>query len=136
MINGKQIQRIHTLLRACNLQAQKKSIVYASCEGRSESTKDLTFDEANLLINYLQAEANKYDGANQMRRKIMAICHNLKWENSDGSVNLETLNKWCLNHSYLKKELQEYTYNELPKLVSQVQRIYSQTFKKATNDSL
>lgn len=131
--NNKQIQRIHTLLRACNMQAQKQNLVAGFSNGRCESTKDLTFAEAAQLINYLQQEANKNDAANRMRRKIIAICHSLKWENTNGSVNIETLNKWCLKHSYLKKKLQEYTCAELPKLVSQVQKIYVQALKKQSN---
>lgn len=130
-IDNNQIKRIHFLLRACNLQAQKQNLVAGFSKGRCESTKELSFEEASQLIHYLQAEANKDDGANRMRRKILAVCHNLKWENPDGSVNMQTLNQWCLNYSYLRKELKEYTHAELPKLVSQVQKIYSQTLKKA-----
>lgn len=141
-INNNQIKRIHFLLRASGLQAQKQSLVVGFSKGRCESTKNLSFEEARQLINYLQAEANSSPvgggrevAANRMRRKILSYCHNMKWENADGSVNMEALDKWCLHYSYLRKKLQEYTYKELPKLVSQVQKVYASKVKDVSNKS-
>lgn len=121
------------LLKSTGLDAQKAILVSSFTKFRTESTKEMTFAEADDMIRYLQGEANKDDGSNQMRRKILSVCHNLNWKKADGKVDLDVLDQWCLNHSYLKKRLMEYTYKELPKLVTQVQSMYSSMLKKSSS---
>lgn len=39
-------------------------------------------------------------------------------------VDMDHVNAWCIKHGYLKKKLDNYTYSELPKLVSQFEEVY------------
>lgn len=129
-INTNQITIIHTLLTKAGLMAQKKSLVAGVSNGRTESTKELTMDEAIALINYLKQQNTDDLKADQMRKKILSMAHRLRWEKEDGSVDVDAVNTWCMNKSYAKKPLNEYTYKELPKLVTQFQQVYSSLIKQ------
>lgn len=130
------IKAIYGLLGKTALTSQKPALCFSFSNGRTESVSDLKVFEANELIRYLTDELNKAnnqqdESANQMRRKILSMCHRMLWETEEGKVDFERLNKWCAEKSYLKKELNKYTYQELPKLVSQFTSVY----KHAVNRS-
>lgn len=125
-----QIKRISTMLSLLNLNEQKDLLVSSFTQGRTISRKEMTYHEASLMITFLQNEVAKDQAsANQMRRKIIAKAHNMGWETTPGKVDIERLNAWCRTSSYLKKELNEYTYAELPKLVSQFDNVYKSYLK-------
>jgi hypothetical protein len=129
------IKAIYGLLGKTGLTAQKNAIVYGFSNGRTESVKELTVHEANELVRYLNQEANKTAtqenaSANQMRRKILSMCHRMGWETEDGKVDFKVLNEWMTSKSYLKKELNKYSYAELPKLVSQFTEVYKHLVNK------
>lgn len=145
-MNHAQNKMLHGLLNKTGLMADKASIVSGITKGRSESSKELSFDEARLMITWLkqqpiplrQAQGGilrqaQYDSANLMRRKIISMAHEIGWHNlvnGKWQIDMRSLNNWCLQHSYLKKELNKYTTDELPKLVSQFERVYKSFLKK------
>ena len=124
-----QIQRISTMLRLARLESQKDALVLSFTNGRSNSRSDLTYSEALEMIKYLQAECAKVDSANQMRRKMIAKCHNMDWEPA-----VPSLDQWCREKGYLKKPLMEYTAKELPKLVSQLDKVYLSVLKRTRRE--
>lgn len=124
LITKTQNAQLHALLGQTKMIGQKANLVLAFTDGRTESSKEMTATEAQQIINYLKSINNKEDAANTMRRKILAMCHRIQWEREGGSVDMVRLNNWCVKSSYLKKELNQYTYQELPKLVSQFRTVY------------
>ena len=141
MVNSVQLRRIHLLLRQINLQEQKPALVFSFSGGRCTSSKALTFQEAQNLITHLEQQlpvmktlsSLHHTSANQMRRKLISICHNMNWRTKDGKVDMQRLDEWCGNKSYLKKPLMKYSYNELPMLVSQLQQVYISFINKIAN---
>lgn len=122
LISKDKIKTIQGLFRQTNLVSQKINILAGY---GVEHTNELTETKGKALINYLRSQLPKtHDSANQMRRKVLAMAHKLRWEHEDGTVNMQSVNNWCINRSYLKKELNDYTYDELPKLVSEFQQMY------------
>ena len=115
---------MHGLLSKAGLRDQKANLVLSFTDGRSESSADLLANEADSLIKYLKSFANTSDAENTMRRKIIAMCHRINWTKSLGKVDMGRLNGWCREKSYLKKNLNDYKYNELPKLVSEFTNVY------------
>lgn len=129
------IKAIYGLLGKTGLTEQKGPIVYSFSNGRTVSVKELTVQEANELVRHLNQQANQTTtqeaaGANQMRRKILSMCHRMGWETESGKIDFEVLNKWMNQKSYLKKELNKYSYSELPKLVSQFTAVYKHLVNK------
>lgn len=115
---------LHALLNKTGLTEFKRELVYSYSNNRTESSKELLIDEATALINYLKKQNPETVQAEKMRRKIIAMAHKMRWETEEGKVNMKSVNNWCINKSYLKKPLMEYSLQELPKLVSQFENVY------------
>jgi hypothetical protein len=118
--------RLHTLLSETGLTSEKAALVKTYTKGRTTSSAAMTFTECDNLLAHLAASKRvpvpDQDGrANQMRRAILSAAHQMRWQ-LDGStrVDMVRVNEWCKTKGYLKKELNAYTYEELPKLLSQI----------------
>lgn len=103
--------------------------------GRCESSVDLWHPEAAAMIRHLHELA----GANDPRRlpmvnKIYYYAHQMKWQktNDKGKVVADgkLVDEWMIKYSYRKKKLNAYTYDELPKLVSQFEQVYKDFLKR------
>ena len=131
-----------------NLKAAKEDIVSEVSKGRTTSVAALLFAEADSLIKGLKKETtfkkevNKADPCHKMRGKILSHAHELGWHKKDAKGNLirdpatnktkidfERVNEWCIKYGYLKKKLDKYTYDELPKLVWQFKEAYKDYLK-------
>lgn len=127
-----QIKAINAILAKQGLMDDKKNIVQSWTQGRTTSTKDLYFNEAWLLVQALKNESLpsiEELRKERMARKIIAMAHEIGWIKPVSVVDPERglvtkkdytrLHDWIIKYGYLKKELREYTYMELPKLVTQ-----------------
>lgn len=134
-VTKKNLGIIHMLLSSTGLAAQKKNLVYGFTDGREESSGEMLDSEAEEMIKYLRQQEkalnDKSEDANKMRRKILSMCHRLQWT-VNGRVDMVRLENWCKEKSYLKKGLNEYTYQELPKLVSQFKNVYMSVIKRVS----
>jgi hypothetical protein len=114
----------------------KKSIIKSFSGGRTESSKELTFNEAGAVIAHFQSMDQEDRRSNKMRNYVLSMAHEMGWEKegikievagttySKKKVDVERVNNWCVKFGYLHKKLDEYTYEELPKLVSQFEEVY------------
>lgn len=126
-MNHAQNKMLHGLLNKTGLMNEKANIINGITKGRSESSKDLSFDEARLMINWLKSQDKTSNDENRMRRKILSMAHECGWHNlvdGEWKIDMRALDTWCVKYSYLKKELNKYTYLELPKLVTQFTKVY------------
>jgi len=124
-IENWQIKRIQTVLRVKGLVDSKLDLFDSvSSDGRIiNSTKDLRYEEANQLISTIdKIGVQKYDAANQMRRKIISCCRECGWT-KNGKADMDRINAWVLKYGYLGKPLMEYNSLELPKLVTQAENM-------------
>ena len=142
-MNHAQNKLLHGLLNQKGLLENKANIISGITKGRTESSKGMDFEEARLMITWLQTMPNiapvdpnkkaQDDKSNKMRRRIISMAHEMGWHNlvsGEWKIDMRGLNNWCLQHSYLKKELNGYSYQELPKLVSQFEMMYKSFLKK------
>lgn len=125
-------KQLHGLLTQTGLNEQKANLVTGFTAGRSDSSKDLTNEEAKQMIHYLATKANEHgEAANKMRRKILSMAHEMHWHlTGTQKVDMERLNNWCTTLGYGKKALNKYTYEELPKLVTQFEFVYKYYLSK------
>lgn len=133
-ITPAQNKRLHLLLTQTSLQEQKAALVFSATHGRSESSKDLTIDEARKLITYLNHQPNiRMEKSEKMRCKIISMAHECGWHtlmNDKWVIDMNRLNAWMLKSSYLHKNINAYKYNELPKLVTQFEQVYKSFLNK------
>jgi hypothetical protein len=114
-----QIAKIHVLLSQLNLLDNKKEIISNYTGKRTESSRDLTIEEARNIIKTLST----YDNRDPMRRKIFALAYecDIIWGESliDKKMNSIKLNRFLLDRGTVKKELNKMNFEELRKTVNQ-----------------
>ncbi|HLO37372.1 MAG TPA: hypothetical protein VK173_02670 [Lacibacter sp.] len=143
-ITKPQIAAFHALLREHNLSDDKANIVEQISNGRTRSTTELSFFEAQGWIKAMnEKKQTKEDPRKRMVNHIIAMATEIgfvKWENKVGSNgrlktvrNYADLHAWILKYGYLKKKLNDYTYEELPTLVTAFKNVYLSKLN-ASND--
>jgi hypothetical protein len=132
-----QNKQLHTLLSLTRQMPYKADLVAAFTNGRTTSSKELHQLEALELINHLQQIARKAqtdtdNAANRMRRKLIAMAREIHWEEyycppksvkpTARRADMNRINNWCRQYGYLHKALNDYSYKELPALLSQFEK--------------
>jgi hypothetical protein len=125
-ITKNQVTAIQTLISQKGLREEKARIISEASACRTCSTKELTFEEAKQLINFLNTRKELPNA--KMMRKLFAMAHETGMihkavvvtpEKMKEQNNYKHLHDWVNKYGYLKKPLNDYNYLELPKLVSQ-----------------
>lgn len=122
-----QLARIHVLLTKINKLGVKADYVIDATNGREHSCAGLTFDEANEVINVLDAEEKelyrmKRNSEDAMRKKIISCCREMGWHKS-GKADMLRIEAWVMKFGYLHKKMNDYTAKELPLLVTQAENM-------------
>lgn len=139
-----QLQRIHAALHMQGLLHHKADMVSSFTNGRSESSREMTSDEAAELLQMLnetQSAKQKEQGTkDKMVRHMIAMAHEMGWikeravVNGDGQVSRKKdytdLHAWVEKYGYLKKPLNKYSYQELPTLVTAFKNVYTSWLKR------
>jgi hypothetical protein len=145
-ITTAQIGAFHALLKKHGLNADKHEIVKELSKGRATSTKDLYAEEVQLWINAMNKAGRTsvftYMGnpGQKMINSVIAMAREMgmitrkQVVNAAGKMEWKSdyrkFNEWMLAGSCLKKKLNNYSYEELNKLVSQYKAIYTSWLKK------
>jgi len=119
-----QIKCIQVMLTKLRLSSQRMSLIHGFSSGRTESLRELHVGEATDMIRYLKSQDPEEKAAEVMRRKIIAMAHEMKWELPGRKIDMRKLDGWMVNSSYLHKKLNQYLYSELPLLVTQFEKVY------------
>lgn len=127
---------LHLYLSKAGIDKQnKKILVREFTRGRSESSADMTYDERNNLIEYLKKltkptlrkeapkKTERTEKEDRMRKKVIALCYNLQMVKENGKIDMRRVNALCIEKGHKKKPLDDYTAEELPVLITQVERI-------------
>ncbi|MBA9078961.1 hypothetical protein [Rufibacter quisquiliarum] len=59
-----------------------------------------------------------------MRKKIISMAHKMRWQIDGTKVDIARIDAWCRKYGAPAKGFNDYTYNELPKLVTQFGKVY------------
>ena len=134
--DGSQNKQLFALLNKFHIQEDlRRDMVLEFTQMRTYRSSLMTKRECQNLITSLRqrlsyGDKTRGEQANQMRKKVYALAHELGWEQADGKVNQDTLNQWLLKYGCLHKPLAEYTVKELPQLLSQLENILAKTYGK------
>lgn len=125
------------LINNLGLQKHKATIVGGISFGRTESIRELTDAEKDMLIKYLYQQGQPPEDPRlaKMRNKIYYYAHMMNWTKTNKAGKIvadgKAVDEWMLHYSYLKKKLSAYSYNELPKLLSQFEAVYKSYLNKS-----
>ena len=154
-MNTIQNRKLHALLNQAKMIEDKKTLVKEYTNGRSESSTDMNFHEAEALIRHLEqavkstkpaiatVKKTSYDPEfatkNKMRNKMLAIGYSMGWDKSSSPelANLDraiicrmSVESWCLSDkSKYTKGLYDMTVKELADTVTQMERVARSTLK-------
>lgn len=125
-----QISRIHGLLTKIGMKDDKQykaNLVKQYTNNRATSTTALSYQEATAMIKDLERMAPQTQeeiASDVMRKKMLAIAYEMGIVTDKGKADVGRVDNWCKTHGYLHKGLNEYSYEELPKLVTQYEQVY------------
>ncbi len=129
-ITTAQLKMIHTLLTKQGLSVNKQELVYSFSNGRTESSRELTLQEAKSFIQYLK---DSDAGADIIKRiyhlgYLSGIIYGDTPE--DKAMNTAKLNIFCTTRGTVKKALHQQSIKELKRTVKQFESIVSKTQNK------
>ena len=139
--NAKQNRQLWAIVNQLKIdKEQVEELVYQYSEGRTKSTRELSVQEFSSLTNHLEAikkgmtkapevKPTATDPADKQRKKFLSTCYDLKWT-TDGKLNWIKINEWLQQYGYLHKPLNNYTIEELPKLVTQIETLLKKDYAK------
>jgi hypothetical protein len=129
----------------------KQTMVSSFTAGRTTSTKELTWKEAQDLIKALSGIASpaprerkalspeeqqrndvkmaNYRECDKKRKLLIRYAHQMGWEQADGKADMNRLNGWCINYGQFHKPLMEHTSTELSKIAVQLEKAYKDYLK-------
>lgn len=137
-----QNKALHGLLTKLNIADEHKAeLVLSFTEGRTEHSSEMTYAECQLFIQWCQSQAREEeDKCQRMRRKVLAICHDLQWYKCDSSgalikhlgrpvLDFVRIDAFCKERGNAHKPLQQHTSAELTKLVTIFERVLKSDLK-------
>jgi hypothetical protein len=128
-----QIAKIHVLLNNLGIIDQKAEIVYNLTDGRTESSKQLTIDEARRLITNLA----EYDPTERLKSLVFSLAYQAGIiygsSKDDKKMNAAKLNLFLRERGAVKKDLNEMKYKELVSVHRQFEAIVK-SVKKANDN--
>lgn len=125
-------QYLHRLLCVTKQVQYKAELVSSFTDGRAESSRDMTEEEAQALIKFIQSGGKQGDSADRMRKKILSYCHQMLWYTEQGKLNYKAIDEYCIKYGHKHKPLNDYTEKELPVLVSQFETMFNGYLKQST----
>lgn len=132
-ISKPQITKIHVLLNQNGWIGDKAEIVTAITDGRTTSTRELTFEEAGQMIQYL-SEHNPYE---RMKSLIFSLAYQAGiiygTTNADKKMNAAKLDMFLQSRGSVKKKLNVMNIAELTKTHRQFQAIARASAKSRDN---
>lgn len=132
MPTHKQIAAARAAMHRLGLLRNKDEIVESYTNNRTSHLSEMTDAEIGELITWLNQDRKQQDDNSLMVRKLFAMAHEMGWiaveklVHPDGSIstkkNYKQLHGWVEHYGYLRKKLNRYSHNELPKLITQFEQ--------------
>lgn len=120
--NHPKFKKMMALLTKNGLQGYRHRWCYEYSNGRTESSKELQLTEVENIITALEDPFKINDKADTMRKKCLALAHQMRWELAGGKIDINRVDEFCTKRGYLKKPFNDYTQKELPLLITQFEK--------------
>ncbi len=139
-ISAAQLKKIHAMFTRMGIAPEdKRNIVYSFTGGRTVSTKDLTLEEARILINRL----SDYDKETYGKecRKVLSAIYKLSFDigmsygetEADRLMNYAKISKFCRERGTVKKNISEMNLHELKQTKKQFEAMFQRNVETCVN---
>lgn len=129
MIPNWLIKKLHIQYRSNGLsEEERRAMIYELTDGRTNSTKDLTYSEAQYLSGFLNGAAQMADSVGKqlqekaMKRMRSAVLKRLQQVGID-TTDWDNVNAYLGSSRIAGKPLYELTYEELQALIPKLESI-------------
>ncbi len=131
-VSKKQIIAIRTMLAKAGIadEEEKKGFILMITDMRTDSISQMTYEEASKAHKFLKDKLiqpfdPKQDPRYKMRGKILSMAHEMQWYlPGQKKLDIKRLDRWCEKYGHGRKPFNAYTYNELPRLIRQFEKVY------------
>jgi hypothetical protein len=128
---------IENKLKKKGFKGDRHDLILLFTEERKSGLSELTPTEYLHFIIWLNRSFDnllnqKYldDQCDRMRKKVIALFHKMDYQLPSGKIDMQQVNAWCVKYGHKHTILNNYSYEELTKLVTQAES-YLKTFIKA-----
>lgn len=132
-ITPPQLSKLHVLLNNNGMLSEKRDIIRKVSDGRTESSKELSYDEAKYLIGVLV----EYDPKERQKSLIFSLAYRAGIiygsTGEDKKINAAKLNLFLKERGAVKKELNTMDISELIKIHRQFEAIVKNNDKSKQN---
>ncbi len=137
-ISAQQLRALHAMLNKAGINEEARhNLIHSFTDGRTSSSKELTFDEARILLSRLSEQQNSRIRELQRKeaivlcRAIYALSFEIKFLNKgfaseteeDKQMNLAKINMFCRTRSKVRKNLSQMDLEELQDIKRQLEAI-------------
>lgn len=124
-------KRIYTLFSRAGITDKdtQRDVIAGFTGGRTEHTSQMKPAEAANLVRYLETTARKSPEV-RMRRKIIHLAHLIGWKDKAGKANTARIDNWCIKYGQFHKPLNDHSYKELVKLLTQFEQVFNSQIEK------
>lgn len=140
-ISPAQLKKVQTMFTKLGFDMEdKQGIISSLTKSRATSTKDITFEEAKILINYLVGKTGQKQAAYQAEcRGLVKQIYHLSYEvgmsygdtPEDKLMNCAKINKFCRERGTVKKNINEMNLTELKKTKKQFEAMLQNNLENA-----
>lgn len=125
MVSQGLIKRLHAIYRLCGIDSEeRRSIISELTDGRTETTKELTLQEAQYLAGYLQGQRSMAvdEDTRRLKRKRSAALLRMQKAGIDTS-DWQRVNAFCKDKRISGKAFWQLSEAELVKLIGKMEKI-------------
>lgn len=125
MIGPKLIKRLHAIYRACGIdQDSKRAMLLDLTDGRTDSTKMLTLEEAQYLCGYLNGQhARQLDEQTRDLRRRRSACLKRMQQLGMDTTDWMRVNDFCRDKRISGKPFYRLSMDELSHLIVKLEAI-------------
>lgn len=121
----KQAKYVRQLLSREGLISEESRYTVHFSNGRTDVLEELNHAETQAFI----AEFAEQSPKDKMKGKILSMMHEMRWELPNGKIDMPRLNAWLVKSAPYHKPLDALTTDELPTVVSIVEKMYKSYLK-------
>lgn len=137
LITANQLRKFQTIVSKQKIDEETtRTMIGGFSGGRTLSSRGLFVNEAAAIIQHIEQLSmnnEQLTAIAKMKGKIFYYAHEMHWTKLNAQkkrvADGARIDEWMLKYSYLKKKLDNYTYTELPKLVTQFENVYKHFLK-------
>lgn len=127
-----QNRRLYRLLSDTGWLSEKEDLAHAYSHGRTAKTSELTIEECDQLIKFLEDRLKlNNEILEKSRRRVISRMYDMGWVTENGKADMERLKDFLNSEkAAVKKPLNKQTREELSRTIHQFELMLKKKYEK------